>query len=229
MNKNMYIKNQQSGFTLVEIAIVLVIIGLLLGGVLKGTELIENSKVKRAVSELNGITAALYSYQDRFQHLPGDDGPNLATLTARGGPWSGVTAAGNNNGVLVATAAATFNPAAESLGFWQHLKAAGFIAGDPADTGITALPRNAFGGLIGITAVAVGGPATNQISGRIVCLSQVPGKSAAALDTQLDDGNGDTGKMRAFLGTSGTNTAPSNTSLAVPYSETSEYTICMQM
>ncbi|HNG59525.1 MAG TPA: prepilin-type N-terminal cleavage/methylation domain-containing protein, partial [Cellvibrionaceae bacterium] len=99
MKQNMYIKNQQAGFTLVEIAIVLVIIGLLLGGVLKGTELIENSKVKRAVNELNSITAALYAYQDRYQRLPGDDGPNLATLTGRGGPWTAVTVAGNNNGV----------------------------------------------------------------------------------------------------------------------------------
>jgi hypothetical protein len=57
---------------------------LLIGGVLKGTELIENSKVKRAVSEINGITAALYSYQDRYQRLPGDDGP-VATLQQRAG------------------------------------------------------------------------------------------------------------------------------------------------
>lgn len=229
MKQNMYSKNQQAGFTLVEIAIVLVIIGLLLGGVLKGTELIENSKVKRAVNELNGITAALYAYQDRYHRLPGDDGPNLAALTARGGPWSSITVAGNNNGVIVANAGATFNPAAESLAFWQHLKAAGFISGNPADTGVTALPRNAFGGLIGMTAVAVGAPATNQISGRIVCLSQVPGKSAAAIDTQLDDSNGDTGKMRAFLGTAGANTAPSNTALGAAYNETSEYTLCLQM
>ncbi|MBU4396477.1 MAG: prepilin-type N-terminal cleavage/methylation domain-containing protein, partial [Proteobacteria bacterium] len=59
----------QKGFTLVEIAIVLVIIGLLLGGVLKGQELIENSKVKNAVNDLNGITAAYYGYVDRFKSI----------------------------------------------------------------------------------------------------------------------------------------------------------------
>ena len=68
-------RRAQSGFTLVEIAIVLVIIGLLLGGVLKGQELIENGRVKSAAADMNGITAAYNSYLDRYRKLPGDDGP----------------------------------------------------------------------------------------------------------------------------------------------------------
>ena len=66
-------KNQQSGFTLVEIAIVLVIIGLLLGGVLKGQELINSAKVKSLASEFRAIPTFIYGYQDRFRSLPGDD------------------------------------------------------------------------------------------------------------------------------------------------------------
>lgn len=225
---NMSYRKAQSGFTLVEIAIVLVIIGLLLGGVLKGTELIENSKVKRAVSEINGVTAALYSYQDRYQRLPGDDGP-LATLTGRGGSWSLVTTFGNNNGAIAATRANTFNGNGEGgVAFWSHLRAAGFISGDPAALALAAMPKNAFGGVIGVTTQAVGNPAS-PIAGKMVCLSQVPGKSAAALDTQLDDGNGNTGKMRATLGVSGANTVPGATALAAAYNETAEYTICVQM
>ena len=68
-------KNKQSGFTLIEIAIVLVIIGLLLGGVLKGQEMITNGKIKRSVNDFNGISAAYYSYLDRYAAFPGDD-PN---------------------------------------------------------------------------------------------------------------------------------------------------------
>jgi prepilin-type N-terminal cleavage/methylation domain-containing protein len=218
---------QQGGFTLVEIAIVLVIIGLLLGGVLKGTELIENSKVKRAANEINGITAAFYSYQDRYQRLPGDDGP-LATLNQRGGNWT-VTQGGNSNGVIVSAANQTFtNAAGEHVGFWQHLRAAGFINGAANSIGTAALPVNAFGGLIGFTNASVGNPAS-PIGGRVVCLSQVPGKSAVALDVQLDDGNGNTGRVRGMLGTLGTNVAPTPTALAAPYSENSEYTLCVQM
>ena len=60
-------RKAQSGFTLVEIAIVLVIIGLLLGGVLKGQELIENGRVKNAANDMNGIVAAYNSYLDRYR------------------------------------------------------------------------------------------------------------------------------------------------------------------
>ncbi len=62
----------QKGFTLVEIAIVLVIIGLLLGGVLKGQELITNSKIKAVTGDFEGISTAYYAYQDRTGVVPGD-------------------------------------------------------------------------------------------------------------------------------------------------------------
>jgi len=225
----MSMRKNQMGFTLVEIAIVLVIIGLLLGGVLKGTELIENSKVKRGANEINGITAAFYSYQDRYQRLPGDDGP-VATLNARGGSWASVTAGSTApNGLIASNLGQTFTaPNGEPSGFWQHLRAAGFINGDVKLTGAAALPTNAFGGLIGFTSGTVGNP-TSPISSRVVCLSQVPGKSAAALDVQLDDGLGNTGRIRGTLGAAGANTAPTAAAFADPYNETSVYTLCVQM
>ena len=64
---------RNSGFTLIEIAIVLVIIGLILGGVLKGQEMITNAKIKRVVNDFDGVAAAVFSYQDRYAALPGDD------------------------------------------------------------------------------------------------------------------------------------------------------------
>jgi prepilin-type N-terminal cleavage/methylation domain-containing protein len=119
-------RKAQSGFTLVEIAIVLVIIGLLLGGVLKGQELIENGRVKNAANDMNGIVAAYNSYLDRYRKVPGDDGPT-ATLTARGTSWAGITG-GNKQWHL-----STINAAKPSRGggrrapaFFQHLRACGF-------------------------------------------------------------------------------------------------------
>jgi len=61
------------GFTLVEIAIVLVIIGLLLGGILKGQEMITQAKIKNVIADMSGVSAAMYGYQDRYRALPGDD------------------------------------------------------------------------------------------------------------------------------------------------------------
>jgi len=63
---------QNKGFTLVEIAIVLVIIGLLLGGILKGQELINNARVRAISDRSSSLKAAWYAFIDRYQALPGD-------------------------------------------------------------------------------------------------------------------------------------------------------------
>ena len=213
----------QSGFTLIEIAIVLVIIGLLVGGVLQGQELIENSRVKQAVKDMNGTAAAVFAYQDRYGRIPGDDGP-AASLTARGASWTSV-GAGDADGNLEVRTNQSFTGAGESGAFWQQLKAAGFISGNPADTGRLALPSNAWGGVMGVLASNMGG----NLTGNKVCLSQVPGSAAIAIDTELDDGLGASGRLRATLGTGGANTNPSNAVLAAPYSEDSVYTLCYRM
>ena len=82
--------HRESGFTLVEIAIVLVIIGLLLGGILKGQEMITQAKIKNSIADFSGISAAYYGYQDRYRAIPGDD-PGATR-------WAGATN-GNGNGV----------------------------------------------------------------------------------------------------------------------------------
>ena len=213
-------RKAQSGFTLVEIAIVLVIIGLLLGGVLKGQELIENGRVKNAANDMNGIVVAYNSYLDRYRKLPGDDGPNLAALTARGGSWATITAFGNNNGILDVNAGQTFTGGGEGATFFRHLRASGFITGNPADVGVNALPVNAWGGRVGVTATTLvqGRAAARQL----VCMGNVPGKAAAALDVQLDDGRPNNGSFRATQGAN--NVVPGGAAAA--YSEDQTYTVC---
>lgn len=211
-------RQAQSGFTLVEIAIVLVIIGLLLGGVLKGQELIENGRVKNAANDMNGIVAAYNSYLDRYRKVPGDDGP-VANLTARGTAWAGM-AAGNNNGILDVNAGQTFTGGGEGATFFQHLRAAGFITGNPADAGANALPVNAWGGRLGVINVAVQGRPAARV---MVCMGNVPGKAAAALDVQLDDGRPDNGSFRA---TQGANNVVPGGGAATAYSEDQTYTVC---
>lgn len=115
---------KQKGFTLVEIAIVLVIIGLLLGGVLKGQELIENAKLKAVKTDSDAIVAAIQGYQDRFRALPGDgaDGTAGNALTTDGTITSAESLLAND-------------------GTWAVLREEGFMSGN----GNTA-PVNSFGG-----------------------------------------------------------------------------------
>src|SRR5690242_7737866 len=83
---------RNAGFTLVEIAIVLVIIGLLLGGILKGQEMITQARIKNVVNDFNGVTAAYFAYQDRYKAIPGDD-------NGAGGRWTASAAvSGSGNG-----------------------------------------------------------------------------------------------------------------------------------
>src|SRR5882762_1708651 len=91
-------KSRQQGFTLVEIAIVLVIIGLLLGGILKGQEMITQAKIKNVIADFSGVSAAYHGYQDRYRAIPGDD-PNADTR------WTTPTAAtkGDGNGIVAGT------------------------------------------------------------------------------------------------------------------------------
>ena len=87
-------RQQQKGFTLVEIAIVLVIIGLLLGGILKGQELINSARVRNLADTTTGIQAAYFGFIDRFRRVPGDWNKTDAA-TAIG---VAITGTGNDNG-----------------------------------------------------------------------------------------------------------------------------------
>ncbi|MHB1201065.1 MAG: type II secretion system protein [Polaromonas sp.] len=215
---------KQGGFTLVEIAIVLVIIGLLLAGVLKGQEMIENGRVKSAATDLNGVAAAYNSYLDRYKAVPGDDG-NTAAIQTRGGNWIAPMTGGNADGVITAAANGTFTGAGENGLFFRHLRAAGYLTGDPTLVGVNALPLNAWGGRTGIVNVASiqGRPAVARL---LVCTGNVPGKSAAALDAQLDDRLPGAGNFRATLGAN--NAAPTAAAVAA-YVEDQVYTVCRDL
>lgn len=178
--------HNEKGFTLVELAIVLVIIGIILGAVLKGQELINNAKIKRAYSQQKEMLAAIYTYYDKYGKYPGDD-PNAAAR------WAGTTS-GNNDGLINGF---TFNCAAgattETCQVWRHLRNANIIIGDSSSA---QNPNNAFGGSIGVGYVAVSGTTTQWIG-----LDNVPYDAACSLDTQYDDGVYNTGSIRTTAGT----------------------------
>jgi prepilin-type N-terminal cleavage/methylation domain-containing protein len=218
-------KRNQSGFTLIEIAIVLVIIGLLLGGILKGQELINSAKVKNLANDFKNIPVYIYGYQDKYKALPGDDIKLAAHLGASAvacTPNGVANACVQGNGVIDGTWNAT-TVADESYVFWQHIRMAGFGPGSTDTTNASGdyIPTNAVGGIIGVTNAAQS-PITGLTGTYIVCSNSIPGKFAKQLDTTLDDGNTAAGSLMVATNTTGG--APIQTTNIV---DDTTYLVCM--
>ncbi len=174
----------EKGFTLVEMAIVLVIIGIILGAVLKGQELINNSKMKRAYNQYREILAAVYTYYDRYGKYPGDDN----TANSR---WSAATN-GDNDGLIDGFILGCGSGiTTETCQAWLHMRLANILTGATTSTDGTRAPSNAYGGSIGIGYAGVQGLTTMWIA-----FDNVPGDVCASLDQQYDDGKYDTGSIR---------------------------------
>ena len=212
-------KARQKGFTLVEIAIVLVIIGLLLGGILKGQEMITQAKIKNVIADFSGISAAYHGYQDRYRTIPGDD-PGATR-------WTGASA-GNGNGIVTGAYNST-TVTDESRLWWDHLRRSGFVAGNG-----TQQPFNAVAGMIGVQtgdAQATIGTTLGGFSGLIICSANLPDKIAIAVDVQVDDGASNAGTVRALLQTSPNQTVDNASVPPASYAETgtNTYVACRAM
>lgn len=183
---------KQTGFTLIELAIVLVIIGLLLGGVLRGQELINSARVKSLINELKNTQVLIYGYQDRFRALPGDDAQANAHV---GG--TAATTAGHTQNAVIQGAWNSATQTDESYLFWQHVRLAGLSTGSTAIGAAEYLPLNSSGGRIGVQS-ANGFPIAGLQGAFVVCSAGILGRLVEQIDVTLDDGDTDGGSVRAF-------------------------------
>lgn len=211
-------KSQQSGFTLVEIAIVLVIIGLLLGGILKGQELINSAKVKNLANDFRVIPTYIYAYQDKFRALPGDDASVTTHVGASATPGTGGTL---GNGLIEGAWNAPEGGTVESNVFWQHIRLANLAAG-PTAPGPGFGPVNAVGGRIGVA--SANAPYITGMTGTYqVCSTGIQGSFVKQLDIQMDDGNTAQGSMRAVKASSTGGAAEATADIV----DGDTYTVCM--
>lgn len=183
-------RHSESGFTLVELSIVLVVVGLIIGSILVAVGIIQNARVTSTVNTLQSIQSAVSTYNQNYSAMPGDD----AEAANRFGDL--IVSNGGGDGKIGTTELFDSPPttpsngdgAYESLLVWKTLRAAGLIKGEAsADT----LPSNPFGGVFGIQDGAFG----TTLQGNVLCMSGVPGDAARIIDQRLDDGSSQTGNV----------------------------------
>jgi prepilin-type N-terminal cleavage/methylation domain-containing protein len=188
----------QQGFTLVEIAIVLVIVGLLLGGVMKGQELITSAKVRSFISKQQAVNMAWFSFQDRFQVKPGD----MTIAAAQAQISASVLGGGNADGTITSQ---------ESDNLWEHLALAGFLSGSytpAAGAGPAAVEQcttcmpNGFDARMNLATMGFTNAAASAANPyKVRALSgKIPSLVAKDVDTKLDDGIPLTGAIRVYTG-----------------------------
>jgi len=222
-------RHAQAGFTLAEIAIVAVLIGLLAGGLVAGRSVVAQSRIKLVVSQFNGLYAAHLYYVDRYAALPGDD-PRAAsrwTSGAKNGTGDGLLSGfysdpppgGDPMTTLTVDAAQ-----GETLNYWWHLRLAELIATPPPGISIVAQPLNPFAGVIGVQQDAMGFPVA------AVCQANLPAVVAIGVEGQLDELNPVRGTVRGRRQTA-PNQALAATVAVTDYTEgdDDQYVLCRRL
>ena len=240
-------RQAERGFTLVELAIVMIIIGLLIGGILKGQELIANARVTSQVAQVKGIDAAITTFRDQYNALPGDINNPQARLP-------GCTAAicnttGNGDSLIQnATANDPGVASADSEGgrAFIHLAAAGVLGGvnpglaaygaganPPAQLGTGVLVLGYSNGTTASGKTATGNIGAghylvsklNDTATAGASLLMLP-KVTANIDRKLDDGNPNTGSViAAGAAAAATDCASAGTAAGV-YNENLTTAVC---
>jgi prepilin-type N-terminal cleavage/methylation domain-containing protein len=168
------IKRAQAGFTMVEIAIVMVIIGLLIGGVLKGQAMLQNAKVMRIVKQTDEMRAAVMAFYEKYGMYPGDENKDAIP--------PGTDGEGNGDGQINGS---------EHYEVYRDLQLAGLISG--SYNGTSDLPRHPFGDNMTLYWTDPGpGSAKHYF-----LFYNLPAEVCLELDTKLDDGVYNTGSICA--------------------------------
>jgi prepilin-type N-terminal cleavage/methylation domain-containing protein len=184
----------QQGLSLLEMSITLLVVGLIVSMMVRGEELIVQTRIKAVAADFNGLRIAVATYQDRYARFPGDD-DGAARWSGFGvNPVSGIPD-GQLTGVFNATPSNPPLPAEETNLFWWHLRLSQILTGPIDAVNGPRQPANFLGGIIGVQA-PLGG--TLGLPNVVACSTGLPVRVAAAVDLNLDEGRAATGDMRGI-------------------------------
>ncbi|MFN7094242.1 MAG: prepilin-type N-terminal cleavage/methylation domain-containing protein [Burkholderiales bacterium] len=222
-NQAMRIKTHSShqGFTLVELSIVLVIIGLIIGGVLTGQDLIKAAEVRATIGQYEKYNTALNTFRAKFNGHPGDlpnaVGFDFATKKK-------ILGHGDGNFLIEGGAADSTLAVGETVLFWSDLSTANLVDssfnGTDTATAITAgtvsqtLPSAKLGrgnhftvfSVAGLNYYQIAGVTATDATGAYTLTNSITPTEAYNIDTKLDDGLATTGIVQAMASTSALNT-----------------------
>jgi hypothetical protein len=219
---------RQTGFSLFEIAIVLALVALLVGGVLLGSGLVAQSRIKSLAKDFDGLALAVAVYADRYGALPGDDPQAELRWVGKAkngtgdrrisGAYQAAPPAGDPLTALTVDGAN-----GESLNFWWHLRLADLVVAPPLAVTQVAQPLNQFYGVVGVEWEALGFPAL------AVCAANLPGDVAIGIELQLDDGDPRRGFIRAAKQTTDSQPLAAADLTVTAFSAADKYILCRRL
>ena len=125
--------SRRSGFTLIELSIVLVIIGLVVGGVMVGKDLIYAARIRAQITQIEKYNTAVNTFNVKYNAIPGDMEASVAAANGFA-TRAGTEGRGDGNGLLEGSASGSSNVCGETALFWNDLVTAGLIGENIAKT-----------------------------------------------------------------------------------------------